>query len=186
MRWDELFADLEAQLVAAEDAELAGEVADRTRGEVGGTALVDRARTAVGGPLRVQVVGHEPVAGLLLEVGSEWLLLRDAQGRDVLVPWAAVLALVGLGAATADRDEMGPTFRRLGLSFALRALARDRAAVAVALLDGSVVTGTVDRVGRDFFDLSEHPHGEARRAREVAAVRVIRQEAVALVTAQLG
>jgi hypothetical protein len=186
VRWDELFADLEAQLAAAEDAELAGEVADRTRGEVGGTELVDRARSAVGTPLRVQVVGHEPVAGMLLEVGSEWLLMRDAQGRDVLVPWSAVLALVGLGAATADRAEVGPTFRRLGLSPALRALARDRAGVAVGLVDGTVVTGTVDRVGRDFFDLSEHPRGESRRAREVSGVRVIRQQAVATVTQQLG
>ena len=77
MRWDELFADLAAQLDDAAAAELAGEVADRTRREIATLTLVDRARAAVGHPVRVQLLGPEVVSGLLLEVGAQWVLLRD-------------------------------------------------------------------------------------------------------------
>jgi hypothetical protein len=97
VRWDELFADLAAQLDDAAATDLAGEVADRTRREIATLTLADRARAAVGHPLRVQVLGPEVVSGVLLEVGSQWVLLRDDAGRDVLVPWNAVVSVVGLG-----------------------------------------------------------------------------------------
>jgi hypothetical protein len=73
VRWDELFADLAAQLEDAAAADLAGEVADRTRREIATLTLVDRARAAVGHPVRVQLLGPEVVSGLLLEVGAQWV-----------------------------------------------------------------------------------------------------------------
>jgi hypothetical protein len=181
MRWDDLFRDLEAQLLAAGNAELAGEVADRTRSEVASLSLIDRARGATGHPVRVQLAGAGAVAGVLLEVGTEWLLLRDAAGREVLVAWPAVLTVTGLGLVSGVPGEGGEVFRRLGLGSALRAVARDRAPVALALVDGGAVTGTLDRVGLDFVEVSEHPVGEARRPGQVSSVRTVAFAGIATV-----
>lgn len=182
MRWDELFADLAAQLDDAAAAELAGEVADRTRREIATLTLVDRARAAVGHQVRVQVLGPDVVSGLLLEVGAQWVLLRDDAGRDVLVPWSAVISVVGLGLGSVTPADGAHVFRRLGLTTALRAIARDRATVSVGLVDGSVVSGTLDRVGLDFVEISEHPIGDARRPGQVSAVRTLAHTGLARIT----
>ena len=66
MRWDALFADLEAQLNALERAERAAEIDERTRGEVGALHLLDRTRAAVGMPLRLRLAGDLAAAGTLV------------------------------------------------------------------------------------------------------------------------
>jgi hypothetical protein len=48
-------------------------------------------------------------------------------------------------------------------------------------VDGTTATGTIDRVGADFVELSEHRVGEFRRARDVLAVRTVPFEAIGLV-----
>lgn len=193
VRWDDLFRDLEAQLEAAGAAELDAEVADRTRRENALLGLVDRARGAVGSGVSVRVLGAGTLAGTLREVGSQWLLLAQDGGREAVVPLTAVLAVSGLGrwsGPPATDDWAGPggsargadvVFARLGLSSALRGIARDRAAVAVVLVDGEVVTGTLDRVGADFVELGVHEAGEPRRREGLTGVRTIPIAAVALV-----
>jgi len=88
----------------------------------------------------------------------------------------------GLGphAAPAPEDGVG---ERLGLGYALRVIARDRSPVTLVLRDGTVVGGTLDRVGADFVDLAEHPVGEPRRAGNVRGVRMISLGALAVVRA---
>jgi hypothetical protein len=181
MRWDDLFRDLEAQLEAAASAELDAEVADRVRREAALLGLVDRARAAVGHPVVLRVLGAGPVDGVLADVGSQWLLVAETGGREVLVPLTAVVSLVGLRAWSEVPGSAGQVFARLGLGSALRGIARDRLPVQVGLTDGSVVSGTVDRVGADFVEVSEHGPGEPRRRSEVAAVRTIPFGALALV-----
>lgn len=181
MRWDELFRDLEGQLAAAGSAELDAEVADRTRRESADLALVDRARGATGQPVSVRVPGAGAVDGVLREVGSQWLLVAEEGGRDAVLPLAAVLSVTGLSRWTGVPGSGGQVFARLGLASALRGIARDRAAVAVWLLDGSVMTGTLDRVGADFLELSTHGAGEPRRREEVTAVRTVPFAALAVV-----
>lgn len=163
MRWDELFADLEAQLAAADSAELAAEVADRTRREAARLALVDRLRGAAGARVTVRVDGAGALEGTLTEVGRQWVLLGEASGLEVLVPIAAVLSVSGLRSRTAAAGSAGQVFDRLGLGSALRAIARDRASVALVLRDGSTLAGTVDRVGADFLELSAQDLGERSR-----------------------
>jgi hypothetical protein len=180
MRWDELFEDLEGQLEEAAAAELADEVADRTRRAVAEVGLGDRLRAARGQRLRLETLGAAPVNGVLLEVGTDWLLLHDDAGRDVLVVLGAVLTVAGLA-----REHVGETSavrRRLTLGSALRGIAHDRAAVTVRLRDGTAVTGTVDRVGRDFLELAEHPVGEPRRVGQVSGVRALAFAGLATVT----
>jgi hypothetical protein len=84
---------------------------------------------------------------------------------------------VGLGPA-ADPTGAG---RRFALGFALRGLSRDRAAVAVHDRSGAVHTGTIDAVGRDVLELSEHAADVARRPANLTGRRLVPFAAVVLV-----
>jgi hypothetical protein len=180
MRGEDLFRDLEAQLTAAGAAELEAELADRTRREAARLTLVDRALGSVGWPVSLRVSGVGVVEGVVREVGAQWLLLDEGPGRASLVPLAAVLAVSGLSARSDVSTSAGQVFRRLGLAAALRVVARDRAAVSVWLVDGSTVTGTVDRVGSDFLEVSERHPGD-RRERDGRPARTVPFAAVAVV-----
>lgn len=171
MRWEGLFADLEAQVEAAEQAELAGEVADRTRREAAAVQLGDRLRAAVGHRLRLHVLGGTLVQGQVSAAGAGWVLLEERDGVELLAPFAALGGVEGLPSAVARPQ--GPVGARLGLGHVLRGIARDRAPVTVVLVDGSTLAGTVDRVGHDFLELAEHPAGEQRRHGDVRAVRAV-------------
>lgn len=181
MRWDDLFDDLEAQLAAADAAELAGEVAERSRHAVGELRVVDRVVGSVGHPVAVTVLGAGVVRGVLRDAGVDWLLLEEQGQREVLVPLAAVLGVTGVGAASQVPGSEGEVGRRLDLRRALRGLARSRTGVALTLLDGSTGSGTLDRVGADHVELAEHPPGEARRAGAVRQVRLVPLGALTLV-----
>ncbi|SDX48664.1 hypothetical protein SAMN05661080_00125 [Modestobacter sp. DSM 44400] len=181
MRWEQLFADLEAQFAAQDPEDGAGERASRARAEYGALRLADRLRAAQGWPVALSCRGAGEVTGRLLDVGVDWLLLLDDQQREVLVAAGAVRAVGGLGAETAVTGELGAVARRLDLRRALRGLARDRATVQCLLDDGSTLSGTVDRVGADFFELAEHPVDEPRRRGAVTGVRAVALAAVAVV-----
>lgn len=174
MRWDDLFADLEAQLAAADAAELAADVEQRLRLEVGRTTLVGRVRAAVGQEIALGV-GDQVMHGRILGVGPDWLLIGS--GAETLLPLAAVDWLQGLGRSSASGDP-GQVWSRLGLRSALRGLARDRAEVRLHHAAGPPVVGTIDRVGDDHLDLAVHPPGEPRRAAVVTAVRTVPLAAV--------
>lgn len=181
MRWQQLFADLEGQLEAASSAELAGEVADRSRRESGLLALADRLRPAVGMELGVHLPAGAVVRGRLLDTGPDWLLLDERQGAEVLVPYAALLGVTGTGSQAADAPGASAVERSLDLRWALRGLARSRAGVELSLVDGSRTSGTLDRVGVDHIDLAEHGRGEPRRSAAVRQIRLVPVTALAAV-----
>ena len=133
-------------------------------------------------------------------------LLTSATGREHLVPTAAVVTVSALGA----RVETARAARRFGLGYALRALSRDRATVAISLsgvgasagagvsagpgagpgsgvgfgwsaAGGSVLVGTIDAVGADHLDLAEHPEGVPRRRGNVTAMTTVPFQALVLV-----
>jgi hypothetical protein len=180
-RWESLFGDLEAQLDAAEAAELAGEVAERSRFALGELRVVDRVIGSAGHPVVVTVLGAGVVRGVLRDAGVDWLLLEEQGAREVLVPQRGVLGVTGLGSASQVPSSEGEVGRRLDLRRALRGLARSRTGLALTLADGSTVTGTLDRVGADHVELAEHAPGEARRAGAVRQVRLVPLTAVGLV-----
>jgi len=76
MRWEGLFADLEGQLAAEQRRERDDEVAERTRRERALVTLPARLAAAVGGPLRIILVGGRQVDGDLEDLGEDWVLVR--------------------------------------------------------------------------------------------------------------
>ncbi len=180
MRWELLFADLEAQADAAAAAELAGEVEERTRHAVGAVSLVQRLRAAAGSEVTLGLDAAAPVVGVVEGVGPDWVLLA-AGVSEQLLPTAAVAWVQGLGRA-ADVADAGRVWARLGLRTALRGIARDRSVVTVRQRGAEPVTGTLDRVGADHVDLAVHAADEPRRPGSVRGVRTIALAGVQVVT----
>ncbi len=171
MRWEGLFEDLEGQLAAEQRRERDDEVAERTRRERALVTLGSRVAAALGARVGLGLVGGQRVEGVLGDLGEDWVLVRvDADAHEVLVPLAGVLTLRSLGAQSAS----GRAARRFGLGYALRALSRDRATVAVSLVGaGPRLLGTIDAVGADHLDLAEHLEGVPRRRENVRAVTTV-------------
>ena len=179
MRWERLFEDLEAQLDAAVEAELAGEVAERTRHERAHVTLADRLVAWVGEMVTLDLLGGAVVAGRLEQAAQQWVVVMHGP-LPALVPMTAVVTVGGLGRAASAGDRTA-VLRRLSFPAALRAVARDRSPVRIELVDGRVLTGTVDAVGSDHLDLAEHPLDELRRPSAVRQVRAVALAAVAVV-----
>lgn len=162
VRWENLFADLEARLDAAERGDLLAEVPDLTRAELGVVGLVDRIRAAHGALVTLDLLGGTRVAGTVIDVAVAWVLVADSTRRH-LVPMNALAAVGGLGRAVAV--PAGPVARRLGLGSALRELSRDRALVRVVHRAGQA-RGRIDAVGADHLVLAsaglddDRPTGE--------------------------
>jgi hypothetical protein len=176
MRWERLFADLEARLEAEERAVTEGEVIDLTRAERSHLALRDRLRAHIGLQLRWSLAPGVVVEGSLVDVGVDWILLRRRH-EEMLVPSGAVRFVEGLSrSAEPDDSELG---RRWRFGMVVRGLARDRAVVELRLRDGESFTGTIDRVGADHLDLAVHPADQPRRGSAVITVRCVPLEAVA-------
>lgn len=180
MRWDALFADLEAEFDAVDSVEAEQELRDRVRRETALLRLVDRLAPARGHEIAVHVSGGV-VRGRLTDAGGDWLLLAESPARDALIPLAAVASVAGLGRWSATPGSEGRVGARLNLAYALRGIARDRSAVSVLLIDGSTCAGTIDRVGSDFVEIAEHPAAEPRRSSAVSAVRTVPHAAMLVV-----
>jgi len=181
MRWDALFDDLEAQVDALSSAERDAEIGDRTRSEVGRLRLVERLRPAIGSTVRVASRGQFTVAGQLTRVHPDWLLVAEGSGREALLALSGVISVSGLSRLSAAPDSMSVVDSRLSLPLALRGIVRDRSAVHVHLVDGTVLDGTPDRAGGDFLELAIHPAGEQRRRSAVGQQLTVAIEAVVAV-----
>jgi hypothetical protein len=180
MRWDRLFDDLQAQLDADGQRELELEVSDRTRRERASVGLHERFIAHRGAGVDLRLVAGVVVSGTMVDAGSDWLLVHDRGDRGSLVPFRAIVAISGLG-VRASAGSGAATAKRFGLGYALRGLSRDRAVVSLADIGGSVTTGTVDAVGADALDLSEHPADVARRAENIVTRKVVPFTAIVVV-----
>jgi hypothetical protein len=170
VRWNELFADLEAQADALLAAERHAEVAELTRLETSRLELASRLRPALGTAVRVRCLGGMALAGRLSAIGTGWILLDEDAGREAFVATAAVVSIAGLGRLAVPGRALDA---RLGIGRALRGLARDRSVLRACLTDSAVLDGTLDRVGSDFVEFAVHPAGEPRRREEVRDVLVL-------------
>lgn len=177
MRWDDLFADLDAQASALEVAARAGEIEERARIEFAAVRLLDRLRACAGAPVRLRLLGGHELGGAAVRFGSGWVLL-DGGGHEVIVPLGAICTVRGLTRWSAP-PAPGPVALALPLRAALRGVARDRSATRLHLADGDVIDATIDRVGADFVDVARHPAGEPRRASAVRETVTVPLAAIA-------
>ncbi len=92
--------------------------------------------------------------GAVTDVTRSWVLLGRT-GREELVPLAAIASARGVVHRACP---LGEVAARLGLGHALRALARDGAAVVVVTAGGQT-RGRIDQVGADHFDLVDDAGG---------------------------
>lgn len=190
MRWEQLFADLEAQFDELAEAEVAAELADRERAEFGAVGLVARLAGSLGNPVRLRTTAGISITGVLRRLGPDWVLVDEAPGREAMVALAGVTIVEGLSSATGL--PLGGLSGRLTMRLALRGLVRDRAPVAVTLVGSqggpqatsTEITGTIDRIGTDFFELALHAAWEPRRAGSVRQVVLLPLGAVVFVRAQ--
>jgi len=180
MRWDRLFDDLQAQMDADGQRELDLEVSDRTRRERAQVGLRERLVAHRGMVVELRLAAGVLVTGRVADAGSDWLLIDGDGDRGSLVPFGSIVAINGLGVRAAAGRSV-TTAKRFGLGYALRGLSRDRSVVSLTDIGGSVTTGTIDAVGADALDLSEHPADVARRAENIVARRVIPFSAIVVV-----
>lgn len=181
MRWDGLFEDLEAQALALDHAALAAEVEERTRIEAGRVPLTDRIRPAAGSSVKVTTLGGWLVTGTLRRAASEWLLVEELGGREVVVIVGALISLGGVRRMSAAPNSLSVVESRLGIRHVLRGIARDRSPVRIHARDGAVIDGTVDRLGADHVEVAAHAPGEVRRRADVREVLLVAIEGMALI-----
>lgn len=183
MRWDALFADMEAQLASAREAVRESEVSERLRTDFASMELSGRLQSQTGRHLKVDLGLPGSFEGVLSHVGRGWLVLEGG-GRSSVVALDHTVFIAGM-----DRfSTTGTSVPRLGLASALRGLSRDRAAVRVypaGQPQAAALDGSVDRVGKDFFELSLIHRGEPRRQANVRGVCVMPLRSVAVVSSML-
>ena len=187
MRWDSLFDDLEGQLEQELRAEELDQHAEEERVRIGRLTVRERLLAVHEGAehdadraVRIILSSGEHVEVRALSFGRDWFtaqLMGDSR-RPVqcLVPLSAIAALVFTRAqvelSLAPAREESTLSGRLTLPFVLRDLCRRRAAVDVRTPLGDV-HGTIDRVGRDHFDIASHASDKPRRERSVVDYRTI-------------
>lgn len=198
MRFDNLFDDLEGQLeheLTADDVEVR---AEEERLRLGRLTLRDRLvaidrcespHSAYG--VRVQLIDGSTLALRPATIGRDWfsadLVEEGATPATCILPLASVAGLLlsreqiaqSLRESPSSVSTEPPLAARLTLSFVLRDLCRRRAAIEVREVGGDRQStlrgashGTIDRVGRDHFDLAVHEAGSARREKSVSHYRV--------------
>lgn len=179
MRWDGLFADLEAQLAHAVWRQTEVDAAEMTRGESAAIHLSDRLRGSMGERLALRLTGSARVEMHVSTVGPSWIGGTDSAG-GLLVPMDSVIAVDA--ALPRVAPERSASARALGIGSVYRSMSRARVPVSVLGHDGILLAeGTIDRVGADHLDISTHARDEARRARAIRGIVVVPLRAIGFV-----
>lgn len=182
MRWEALFNDMEAQFAEGDRLSMETEISERARAEASALCLADRLRGAVGSEVKVHLVSGAVIDGALTYAGADALVLSDGR-YQTLIPHFAVAEYTGLGRLAVSEPSV--VRRAIGLSHALRGLARDRTEVSILFQSGGRsdpgVAGVIDGVGRDYFDVAALRPGESRRASAVRHVSTVPFQALAAI-----
>jgi hypothetical protein len=188
VRWDNLFDDLEGQLEHELHAEAIDLRAEEERLRLGRLSIRDRLTSLArsGGRqnarmLRIVLTTGEGVTVRPSAFGKDWLtgdlIDHTATRAQCVLPLTAIAAVVLAEHDVADSldspiESAAQVVDRIGLPFVLRDLCRRRKSVDVHTATGRL-SGTIDRVGRDHFDLAVHPPGTERRRSDVEHYRLV-------------
>ena len=159
MRWELLFADLEAQLHAATQQDLELRVNELARIEAAQLTLPDALRGSLNGMVAIVMANGTAFHGTLRKVEPQWVLLEEG-GRSVILALAKVQRVQGLGVRRAKPASNVP----FTMAAALRILARNRAVVSLELdsARNGATRGVLDRVGADFVQIMQLADGVGR------------------------
>lgn len=195
VRWDRFFDDLEDQLASEWEAERAALDTEAERLRLSRVQLSERLTLlAARDATAIAVASFDLADGTTLRgsvtgVGADWVALAPADGASgaLVVPLRSLMA-IGMPHADLLRTarpapSRSPLADRLTLGFVLRDLVRRRAGVAVHLIGGRVLTGTIDRAGADHLDIALHEPGAPRRTDAVAGYRLVPFAAIAWIRA---
>lgn len=150
MHWDEVFAELQAEFEAAEQAEAHIRVLELAEAEVASTRLADRLRARRGQRLRLRLTDASDRDGEVADAGDGWVVLAQGERRSLIPQHAIVTARSLAGSAPGA----GAVERALTLGHVLRALGQDGVVVLVHTAAGSH-RGRIVRVGADHLDLAD-------------------------------
>lgn len=148
MRWDDLFADLQAQFDAAAAQDVTLEVAELAEAEIAGTTIADRWRARRGQTLQMRLRDGSDREGVVADAAQEWVVLARGIRRS-LIPRAAVVLAQPLGPSAPGASAVE---RALSLGHVLRALAQEHLEVLVHTMAGAY-RGRLVRVGADHCDV---------------------------------
>lgn len=149
MAWDEVFAELAAELAAAERGEEDARLGDLVAAELATTRFADRCRARRGRELTLRLQDGSTRTGTVRDATRAWVMIAGGDRRSLVPLSAVVLAWPLHGSA----PEPGPVEARIGLGHALRALAEEQAGVLVRTVAGDH-HGRIVRVGADYLDLA--------------------------------
>lgn len=163
MRWDRLFADLEAETMEMAKAEAEGLAVD-LRDEIWAETSW---RDLVGGQVVLEVDGAGQVTGEVAAINDRLVRLRAGTGGHLV----ACSAVSGVLATERRADPPSRIDAAMGWGQALRRLREDAGTVRLVLGDGRTFDGSIEVVGRDFVRIA------AGRG-----VRMVVLDAIAVVT----
>lgn len=180
MEWDHLFDDLEGQLASEWEAERAALDAESERLRISKLDLRDRLRAlcAQASVVVIDLGDGERLHATARTMGADWLAVTSGDdSRPLIVPIAAITAMgTDRGSLLGSLDvsaPLAPLRARMTLGFVLRDLAQRRVSVTLALRDGTLLHGTIDRAGADHLDLALHDADQPRRTSTVRGFRIV-------------
>jgi hypothetical protein len=155
MSWDgalgALFEDLEQQAAGLSLDERDAEVAELHLAEYAQVSLAARVHASTGRHLEVCLLGGRALSGCLQRAGDDWLLVETPHAQWV-VRTPALASVAGLSERARSPQTWAVT-DRLSLRSLLRRLARDEVDCLAHFVDGTILEGTIGRVGQDFLEL---------------------------------
>ena len=181
MRWNDLFADLEAQLQFGQWEAVEQDAAELTRGLWAELTLMDRLRGALAQRVRLVLLDGRVQAIDLKAVGPAWIGGTDETSSLIILRDAIVGIDSDLSRAVVPTRPLhaGPSALAI-----YRTLSRRREPVQiVGKLGTTLAEGTIDRVGKDHIDIAMHARDEFRRSTSVQGWRIIPTDAIQLVRA---